>query len=137
MIRSTMARCADRGHGSPAATGADLSPPVLEAKPAREHSLQVESSLLLVSEFLQSGKWAGLPCLGPHDCGVQCSSDLSFPRACVLFLSVPLPGAQVLTWQLLFLSYPVTCGSFLQPCWPRSLFASLWFVFSENSSICR
>ena len=78
-----------------------------------------------------------LPCLGPHDCGVQCSSDLSLPRACVLFLSVPLPGAQVLTWQLLFLSYPVTCGSFLQPCWPRSLFASLWFFFSENSSICR
>lgn len=78
-----------------------------------------------------------LPCLGPHDCGVQCRSDLSLPRACVLFLSVPLPGTQVLTWQLLFLSYPVTCGSFLQPCWPRSLFASLWFFFSENSSICR
>ena len=50
---------------------------------------QPSHSLLLVSEFPQSGKWAGLPCLGPHDCGIQCNSDLSLPGR--VSSSSPLP----------------------------------------------
>ena len=55
--------------------------------------VQPSHSLLLVSEFLQSGQWAGLPCLGPHNCGVQCSSDNAPPQGvCPLPLNPPPRG---------------------------------------------
>ena len=62
-------------------------------------------------------------CLLPRE-GL-CPCDLPFPLS-------SLSMAQVLTWSLLFPSYPVLCGSFLQPWLYKSLSASLQLVFSEN-----
>ena len=55
----------------------------------------------------------------------------SYPLLC------PFPGKQTSICLFPFPSYSVMCGSFLQPCLPSSLSASLQLVFSENDSTCR
>ena len=47
------------------------------------------------------------------------------------------PGTQDPASSLLFPSYLILCGSFLQPCLFKSPSASCQLVFSENDSTCR
>ena len=71
-----------------------------------------------------------------------CDLNCSLPRLDVLPCSLPfflssLPGAQVPHRLLFSPSNPITCGSFLQPWFYRSLSGSFQLVFNENCSTCR
>ena len=68
--------------------------------------------------------------------------DLSLPREYLCPgnlppLLSPLLGAQVLIWLLLFPSYLILCGSFLQLWLKGSLSAGIQLVFSENCCMYR
>ena len=88
-------------------------------------------------------KEACLPCVGPQDWGAQCVAWTAYSPGWIsshvisLFPCVPSQGHSSLTWSLLFLSYPIPCGSFLYPCLYKWLSARFWLVFSENISMCR
>ena len=81
--------------------------------------------------------WCWAPGLGSPVCGSNCSL-LREDHPCNLPpLLSPLPGAQVPSRSLLFPSYPIPCGSFLQLLLFRILSARLQLIFSENCSTCR
>ena len=100
---------------------------------------KLSTTVLLVPLAHQSNKGAHIPCIRLHGCGhPTCGSACSLPRAvthpCDLpFLLRPLPDTHILTWFLLFPSFPIPCGSFLQPWLYRSLSVSFQLVFSENA----
>ena len=74
-----------------------------------------------------------LPVLCCAICGWNCSVPKEVLCPCnPSFLLNPLPGAEVLTWSLLFPFYSVLCESFLQPWLYKRLSVSLQLVFSEN-----
>ena len=105
---------------------------------------QVESrlhtALLLVPLSLQLSTGLIFPVLVPRVGAPVCGSNHSLPgRISFLYnfhfpLSL-LPGAQV--WSLLFPSYLILCGSFLQSWLYSSLSTNLQLVFSENCSAYR
>ena len=67
------------------------------------------------------------PAASPEALTVHSPGCISAP---VFSLFSPLSGAQVLTWSLFFLSYPITCGSLSQPWLYRSFSASFqWDLF--------
>lgn len=72
----------------------------------------------------------GLNCLVPREVIYPCHTPTPLP------LSVFPPVARVPTWLLLFPSYVILYGCFLQPWLYKSLPASLQLVFRENFSIC-
>ena len=100
---------------------------------------QVESSLhtalLVVPLSLQLATGLIFPVLVPRVGAPVCGSNhslpgrISFPYNFHFPLSL-LPGAQV--WSLLFPSYLILCGSFLQSWLYSSLSTNLQLVFSEN-----
>lgn len=99
-------------------------------------------ALLLVFAALQSAKGVFLLCVGLQDWGIQYVTQTTHSPGPILQYIFPfplssLPGAQISTSLLQFPSFPVLCGSLLQPWWYRSLSASFQLLFSENCSISR
>ena len=91
-------------------------------------------SAVLQSDGGAGRSLAGLPGLGCPVCfSLLTPRGSSPPRV----ISLSTPGAQVPTWSLFFLSYQITCGSFVQPWLYRSLSASLQLIFSEKCSTSR
>ena len=71
-------------------------------------------------------------------CGLTRSLLMAAVHPCSLsFPLSPIPGAQVPTWSLFFLSYRITYGFFQQSWLCRSLSASFQLFFSETCSTCK
>ena len=104
--------------------------------------VQASPAFLSVPEFVQPAKGTCLLCGGSQEWDTQSVAWLTHSPGWVtaptisLFLRVS-SGAQALTRSLFLPSYPITCGSFLQPLLYRSPSASFQLIFSENCPTCR
>ena len=111
--------------------------PYLCAWVQASHSPPVSPSHLPTSQGVLSPPCRTLG-LGRQIWSPHCSLPREGVRLCNLpFPLSPLPGTQVQTWSLFFISYLMPCGSFLQPWLYSHLSASFQLFFRENCSMCR
>ena len=128
--------CILKPHSLPFIGGQGSANVLLPSRVQASHSLTVNPTGSPISQGVSSSlcwtSWLGSPI-----CGSNCSFLRDLHSCNLPFPVRPLSGAQVLTWLLYFPSYPILCGSFLQPWLYKSLSASLQLVFSENCSTSR
>ena len=99
---------------------------------------RLPTALLLVPAVLQPAVGTYLPCVRPQGWDTQyCCSNHEHPREDCYSRDLPFPlsllsRARVPTWFHVFSSFLIQCGSFLQACLYRSIFASLQLIFSQN-----